>query len=84
MAYGQDWRRYRRLFWQHFHPGVVSKYYGVQRDESRQFLSKLLSCPERLEEHIRQYVSVGRHKNFTFLILTLLFSLKQARLLLAC
>ncbi|KAI1794923.1 cytochrome P450 [Ganoderma leucocontextum] len=54
MTYGQDWRRYRRLFWQHFHPGVISKYHGVQRDESRQFLCQLLSTPERLEEHIRR------------------------------
>ncbi|PIL22785.1 cytochrome P450 [Ganoderma sinense ZZ0214-1] len=53
MTYGHIWRRYRRLFWQHFHPGVVSKYHGVQRDESRQFLKKLLTYPERLEEHIR-------------------------------
>ncbi|KAM5539491.1 hypothetical protein V8D89_006943 [Ganoderma adspersum] len=53
MTYGQVWRRSRRLFWQHFHPGVVSKYHGIQRDESHQFLKKLQSRPERLEEHIR-------------------------------
>ena len=56
MPYGQHWRRHRRLFWQHFHPGVISKYNAVQQDVSRAFLGKLLTSPERLEEHIRQYV----------------------------
>ncbi|RPD62686.1 CyP450 monooxygenase [Lentinus tigrinus ALCF2SS1-7] len=53
MPYGQYWRRHRRLFWQHFHPGVISKYNAIQGDVSRAFLGKLLTCPERLEEHIR-------------------------------
>ena len=56
MPYGQYWRRHRRLFWQHFHPGVITKYNAVQRDVSRAFLGKLLTSPERFEEHIRQYV----------------------------
>ncbi|EJF63527.1 cytochrome P450 [Dichomitus squalens LYAD-421 SS1] len=53
MAYGQTWRKHRRLFWQHFHPGVISKYHGIQVDVSHRFLSKLYTSPERLEEHIR-------------------------------
>ncbi|TFK83547.1 cytochrome P450 [Polyporus arcularius HHB13444] len=53
MPYGQYWRRHRRLFWQHFHPGVISKYNAVQQEVSRAFLSKLLTSPGRLEEHIR-------------------------------
>lgn len=56
MPYGQNWRRHRRLFWQHFHPGVISEYHAVQRDVSGLFLDKLLASPERFEEHIRQYV----------------------------
>ncbi len=53
MPYGQNWRRHRRLFWQQFHPGVVSKYHAVQENVSLLFLSKLLTNPERFEEHIR-------------------------------
>lgn len=53
MPYGQPWRRHRRLFWQHFHPGVVSKYHAVQREASAKFLQNLLASPEQLEDHIR-------------------------------
>ncbi|KAI0373687.1 CyP450 monooxygenase [Pilatotrama ljubarskyi] len=53
MPYGQPWRRHRRLFWQHFHPGVVSKYHPIQRDASSRFLRKLLANPARIEDHIR-------------------------------
>ncbi|EIW59412.1 CyP450 monooxygenase [Trametes versicolor FP-101664 SS1] len=53
MPYGQPWRRHRRLFWQHFHPGVVSKYHAVQREASAKFLENLLASPEQLEDHIR-------------------------------
>ncbi len=53
MPYGQSWRRHRRLFWQHFHPGVVSKYHAVQREASAKFLQNLLASPEQLEDHIR-------------------------------
>ncbi|KAI0662177.1 CyP450 monooxygenase [Cubamyces menziesii] len=53
MPYGQTWRRHRRLFWQHFHPGVVSKYHTIQREASCRFLQKLLASPARLEDHIR-------------------------------
>ncbi|KAI0712492.1 cytochrome P450 [Earliella scabrosa] len=59
MPYGQHWRRHRRLFWQHFHPGVISKYHGVQQEVSGQFLNKLLANPERLEEHIRHTFAAG-------------------------
>ncbi|KAI0667766.1 CyP450 monooxygenase [Trametes maxima] len=53
MPYGQLWRQHRRLFWQHFHPGVVSKYHSIQRKASGKFLQRLLSSPAQLEDHIR-------------------------------
>ncbi|KAI0826821.1 CyP450 monooxygenase [Trametes gibbosa] len=53
MPYGQQWRRHRRLFWQHFHPGVISKYHSYQREASSKFLQKLFTTPEALEDHIR-------------------------------
>ncbi|KAI0647812.1 CyP450 monooxygenase [Trametes meyenii] len=53
MPYGQVWRQHRRLFWQHFHPGVVAKYHSIQREASGKFLQRLLTSPARLEDHIR-------------------------------
>ncbi|KAL7280118.1 hypothetical protein ACG7TL_006535 [Trametes sanguinea] len=53
MPYGPSWRQHRRLFWQHFHPGVISKYQPIQREASYAFLKKLLTNPTELEGHIR-------------------------------
>ena len=53
MTYGQRWRTHRRVFWQHFNPGAISKYNVTQRVVGKSFLKKLLESPERVEEHIR-------------------------------
>ncbi|KAJ8463881.1 hypothetical protein ONZ51_g9969 [Trametes cubensis] len=53
MPYGERWKRHRRGFWQHFHPGVVSKYHAAQNVQVRKFLAKLLQDPSRVKEHIR-------------------------------
>ncbi|KAI1785525.1 cytochrome P450 [Ganoderma leucocontextum] len=53
MPYGQWWRRHRRAFWQHFHPGVIPKYRGVLEQGAHRLLSRLLTTPEKLEEHLR-------------------------------
>ncbi|KAI8994236.1 CyP450 monooxygenase [Trametes punicea] len=53
MPYGSLWRQHRRLFWQHFQPGAIPKYYQIQREASIKFLRKLLTSPAQLEGHIR-------------------------------
>ncbi|KAI0333738.1 CyP450 monooxygenase [Cubamyces sp. BRFM 1775] len=53
MPYGERWKRHRRGFWQHFHPGVIAKYRVAQSVQARRFLVKLLQTPSRLKEHIR-------------------------------
>ncbi|OBZ67581.1 O-methylsterigmatocystin oxidoreductase [Grifola frondosa] len=52
MPYGPRWRPTRRTFWQHFHPGVISKYEQTQLHETRRFLRKLLASPDQLTHHI--------------------------------
>ena len=57
MPYGQRWRRYRRMFWQHFYPKAVAEYRPVQQSVARNFIRKLLDDPARFKEHLRQYVT---------------------------
>ncbi|KAI1794934.1 CyP450 monooxygenase [Ganoderma leucocontextum] len=49
--YGPEWRWHRRLFWQHFHPGVLFTYDDAQNRESVQFLQRILDNPSHLEQH---------------------------------
>ncbi|EJF63267.1 hypothetical protein DICSQDRAFT_55420, partial [Dichomitus squalens LYAD-421 SS1] len=53
MSYGQQWRRHRWVFWQHFHPGVIPTYRAVLEEGARRLLSRLLTTPGKLEEHLR-------------------------------
>ncbi|KAJ3510929.1 hypothetical protein NLJ89_g4394 [Agrocybe chaxingu] len=53
LPYGTWWRRHRRAFHEHFHPGVVAKYQPVQSREARAFLYRLLVSPENFRHHIR-------------------------------
>ncbi|KAI0357528.1 cytochrome P450 [Trametes cingulata] len=68
MRYGPFWRRHRRAFWQHFHPGVLSKYLPVQRTIARKFLVKLLEKPGEYRNLIRY--------NFTAVILEVIYGTK--------
>ena len=52
--YCQPWRWHRRLFWQHFHPGVLSTYEDAQNRESIRFLQRLLDNPSQFELHSHQ------------------------------
>jgi cytochrome P450 len=54
LPYGPWWRRHRRAFHGHFHPGVVDKYQPIQTKETRAFLRRLLVTPENFMHHIRQ------------------------------
>ncbi|KAJ3008327.1 hypothetical protein NUW54_g3194 [Trametes sanguinea] len=53
MPYGQWWRRHRRMFWQQFHPGVVSRYWPIQKSRTHDFLVKLLEQPTSCQKLIR-------------------------------
>ncbi|TBU30022.1 cytochrome P450 [Dichomitus squalens] len=59
MSYGQQWRRHRRVFWQHFHPGVIPTYRAVLEEGARRLLSRLLTTPGKLEEHLRYALGVS-------------------------
>ena len=54
MPYGPLWRRHRKLFQEHFHRNVVSKYQPIQRQETQAFLRRLLVTPDNFFYHIRQ------------------------------
>ncbi|KAI0690874.1 cytochrome P450 [Cerioporus squamosus] len=53
LPYGAAWRRQRRIFWQHFHPGAIEKYRPIQLAAVHTFLAKVASDPEGLDEHIQ-------------------------------
>ena len=54
MPYGLWWRRHRKLFHEHFHRNVVTKYRPIQRIEIKAFLRRLLVTPDEFFHHIRQ------------------------------
>ncbi|KAI0641995.1 cytochrome P450 [Trametes meyenii] len=58
MPYGPQWRRHRRSFWQHFHPGAAAKYRPLQRAKTYAFLVGLFRSPLKLEKHLRNMVTV--------------------------
>ena len=51
--YGEDWRRVRRPFWQHFHSNAVKQYEPAQQLEARRFLRRLLNVPEDLDTELK-------------------------------
>lgn len=56
MPYSPRWRDSRRMFYQHFNPGVVNTYRPIQLQASRELLLRLLNTPENTRTHIRQLV----------------------------
>ncbi|PIL22725.1 cytochrome P450 [Ganoderma sinense ZZ0214-1] len=56
--YGEQWRRFRRMFWQHFHPGVVSKHTPHLEKGAAMLLSRLSTDPTKLPDHIRYSIGV--------------------------
>ncbi|KAH9912862.1 O-methylsterigmatocystin oxidoreductase [Epithele typhae] len=53
LPYGDMWRKYRRAFWQYFHPNAVSAYRPVQLAVTRKFLVKLLRDPSDFKQLTR-------------------------------
>ena len=54
MSYGQQWRRYRRHFWQHFTSRAVEGYQPIARAAAHRFLARLVEHPSQFKSHIRQ------------------------------
>ncbi|TFK92563.1 O-methylsterigmatocystin oxidoreductase [Polyporus arcularius HHB13444] len=52
-AYGQWWRRHRRMFWQHFNPTASVAYNSIQRTVAHRFLYKILTRPSEHVKHVR-------------------------------
>ncbi|PSS38121.1 hypothetical protein PHLCEN_2v28 [Hermanssonia centrifuga] len=53
MQYGERWRESRRAFHQHFHPGVIPKYYPRTVKGVRELLLRLLETPDDFMGHMR-------------------------------
>ncbi|KAI0715642.1 O-methylsterigmatocystin oxidoreductase [Cerioporus squamosus] len=52
--YGPKWRHYRRVFWQHFHPGAITKYRPLQEKAMHTFLARVLKNPSKVQEYIQR------------------------------
>jgi len=57
MPYRATWRKYRKAFYEHFHPNIVSKYQPIQAEEAKTFLRRLLASPDDFMDYIRQYAA---------------------------
>ena len=56
MNYGEQWKRHRKLFHQHFNQNAVDKYQHIQMRESRALLRRIRTNPDQFMDHIRMYV----------------------------
>lgn len=56
MNYGEQWKRHRKLFHQHFNQNAVDKYQHIQMRESRALLRRIRGNPEKFMDHIRMCV----------------------------
>jgi hypothetical protein len=55
-AYGDVWRRNRRLMYEQTHIGVAPKYQGIQLRSARKFLGTLLGEAEDISSAVRAWV----------------------------
>ncbi|KAI0659605.1 CyP450 monooxygenase [Cubamyces menziesii] len=55
--YGDDWRRVRRLFWQHFQPSAVGQFKLVQQREAHDLLRRLLDDQHDIDSTIKLSLS---------------------------
>lgn len=63
LQYGDRFRRYRRFF--HSLVGshaTIKRFLPVEELETRRFLRRVLTKPEKLQTHIRKYVAFLRLK----------------------
>ena len=54
MQYGEEWKKCRRPFQEHFRATEIYKHMPTQRREIHTFLRRLLSTPEDFVHHIQQ------------------------------
>jgi len=50
MAYGEDWKKHRRAFHQHFNQNVIVDYRPTQLKHARAMMRRLLDSPNDLYE----------------------------------
>jgi len=55
--YGDRARRQRKLMQKAFGSGVISRYHGLMKMESKPFLKRLVANPARFDKHLRRSVS---------------------------
>ncbi|KAF7346399.1 O-methylsterigmatocystin oxidoreductase [Mycena sanguinolenta] len=56
MPLGAKWRKYRRMFQQHFRPDMSRSYHPIQMKKIHQLLRALLSSPQEFREHLKTRV----------------------------
>ncbi|KAF5319919.1 hypothetical protein D9611_011017 [Ephemerocybe angulata] len=62
--YTPTWRRQRRIFHQHFHPGVVSRYHPIHSHEIIRYVQDLAATPLDFKHHIQHYFNRLIFKTF--------------------
>ena len=63
MPYGPWWRAHRREFWQHFHPGAITKYRPIQEKSMHVFLARVLKDPSKVQDYIQRYAPASVNVN---------------------
>ncbi|GJE84148.1 cytochrome P450 [Phanerochaete sordida] len=53
MPYGDSWREHRRMFHQHFHPGVVDKHHAHIEKQAKDLLRRIHANPDGLMKYLR-------------------------------
>ncbi|KAI0082381.1 cytochrome P450 [Panus rudis PR-1116 ss-1] len=53
MGYNAKWRKYRKMFHQHFAPNVIPKYHHIQTQQARAYIRRMLDNPNGAVEEIR-------------------------------
>lgn len=54
IEYGEQWRRIRKAFHQHFNANETHKYYDIQNECTHSFLRRMLRSPDDLFVHTRR------------------------------
>ncbi|RXW14986.1 hypothetical protein EST38_g10872 [Candolleomyces aberdarensis] len=56
MEYGDDWRKHRRVFRQHFNPSALTEYRPIIQHQLSRFLAFLLDSPDKFHTHCETYM----------------------------
>jgi cytochrome P450 len=55
-AYGDTWRKQRRMVSQDFSPNLIPRYYALQEKEAATLVRNLLKDPTTLRDELQLYV----------------------------